>query len=157
MMLTKIRKIVRRVLKPAGYSTFFFVLFTFFLITTMPFDRFIPSVENLMGETLGRKVKIGSLSTSMTGGIIFKGQNERAEDKQFYGDDIGQDQAGDKHSRDGGQPPIGRGFFLLAHFLNSASTVMEIPPRIEKSARILHHRGFRTFTTSSRIRLVTCS
>ena len=72
MMLTKIRKIVRRVLKPAGYSTFFFVLFTFFLITTMPFDRFIPSVENLMGETLGRKVKIGSLSTSMTGGIIFK-------------------------------------------------------------------------------------
>jgi hypothetical protein len=46
---------------------------------------------------------------------------------------------------------------IFRHFLYSASTVIEMPPRTAKSAVTLHHRGFSTETRSSRITLVTCS
>ena len=48
-------------------------------------------------------------------------------------------------------------FIGSCYFLNSASTEMPIPPRTVKSAVILHQRGARAATISSKMTLVTCS
>ena len=76
-MLTKLKRYARKGLKPAGYSTFFFLLFSFFLVHTMPLDRFIPNMEGALGNALGRKVTIGDMATSITGGIVFETESNR--------------------------------------------------------------------------------
>ena len=58
-----------RTLKRFGYSTLFTVLFSFFLFMSLPFNRFIPSLENLLGNSLGRTVRIGDIATTMTGAL----------------------------------------------------------------------------------------
>lgn len=113
-MLAKIQKYARRFLKPAGYSTFFFMLFSFFLVQTMPLDRFVPNIEALLAKSLGREVTIGSLGTSLTGGIIFENMeiSAKGNDKVPSPSASASDEAGEDGAKKAGSKKRSVGYLI---------------------------------------------
>jgi hypothetical protein len=59
-----------KVVKTLGYTSLFMVLFTVFLVMSLPLERFTGNIETLLEGTLNRKVHIGNISTALTGGIV---------------------------------------------------------------------------------------
>ena len=60
----------QRVVTIVGYVAFFVTLFFFFLLVSFPIDRFSSLLESQISDALGRRVSIGDLSVSMTGGLV---------------------------------------------------------------------------------------
>ena len=59
----------QKVITIAGYVAFFVTLFFFFLLVSFPVDRFTTLAETQLSDALGRKVSIGDLGVTWTGGL----------------------------------------------------------------------------------------
>jgi hypothetical protein len=60
----------RRFARNFGYSTLFSVLFSIFLVWSMPLNRFVPRIENIASGVLNRTVRIGEISTTLFGAVV---------------------------------------------------------------------------------------
>jgi hypothetical protein len=61
----------RKVAKIAGYPLFFALCFWFFAVLSFPVERFLPALESRASEFLDREVRIGEISLSLTGRLVF--------------------------------------------------------------------------------------